>query len=76
MVVGIVGVFMVIVIGIMCVYVIFGFFGYKFKVKFKDIIKEKIVFLEGILGIVNGENLRDLENKFLNYIVFGEFKKF
>lgn len=76
MAVGIVGVFMVIVIGIMCFYVIFGFFGYKFKVKFKDIIKEKIVFLEGILGIVNGENLRDLENKFLNYIVFGEFKKF
>ncbi|PUD64149.1 flagellar motor protein MotA, partial [Helicobacter pylori] len=50
-------------------------FGHKLKAKSKDIIKEKTVLLEGILGIANGENPRDLENKLLNYIAPGEPKK-
>ncbi|WP_231220321.1 flagellar motor stator protein MotA [Helicobacter pylori] len=72
---GIAGAFTATVTGIMCSYAIFGPFGHKLKAKSKDIIKEKTVLLEGILGIANGENPRDLENKLLNYIAPGEPKK-
>ncbi|MFA4833089.1 MotA/TolQ/ExbB proton channel family protein, partial [Helicobacter pylori] len=72
---GIAGAFTATVTGIMCAYAIFGPFGHKLKAKSKDIIKEKTVLLEGILGIANGENPRDLENKLLNYIAPGEPKK-
>ncbi|GMB90093.1 Flagellar motor protein MotA [Helicobacter ailurogastricus] len=72
---GIAGAFTATVTGIMCSYALFGPFGNKLKNKSKDILKEKVMILEGIIGIANGDNPRDLEMKLLNYIAPGEPKK-
>ncbi|CAM2872751.1 flagellar motor stator protein MotA [Helicobacter felis] len=75
MALGIAGAFTATVTGIMCSYALFGPFGNKLKNKSKDILKEKILILEGVIGIANGDNPRDLEMKLLNYIAPGEPKK-
>ncbi|WP_281778303.1 flagellar motor stator protein MotA [Helicobacter suis] len=75
MALGIAGAFTATVTGITCSYALFGPFGNKLKSKAKDILKEKVVILEGIVGIANGNNPRDLEMKLLNYIAPGEPKK-
>lgn len=65
---GIAGAFTATVTGIMCSYAIFGPWGNKLKAKSKDIVKEKIIILEGIIGIANGDNPRSLEAKLLSFI--------
>lgn len=65
---GIAGAFTATVTGIMCSYAIFGPWGNKLKAKSKDIVKEKIVVLEGIIGIANGDNPRSLEAKLLSFL--------
>lgn len=68
---GIAGAFTATVTGIMCSYAIFGPWGNKLKANSHDIIKEKTVILEGVVGIANGDNPRNLEAKLLGYITPG-----
>ncbi|STQ83993.1 flagellar motor stator protein MotA [Helicobacter fennelliae] len=65
---GIAGAFTATVTGIMCAYGIFGPWGNKLKANSHDIVQEKIVIMEGILGIANGENPRNLESKLLGFL--------
>ena len=65
---GISGAFTATVTGIMSAYAIFGPWGQKLKANSHDIIQEKIVIMEGILGIANGENPRNLESKLLGFL--------
>ena len=71
---GIAGAFTATVTGIMCSYAIFGPWGNKLKANSHDIIKEKTVMLEGVIGIANGDNPRNLEAKLLGYITPGSPK--
>ncbi|MCE3036538.1 flagellar motor stator protein MotA [Helicobacter sp. faydin-H20] len=71
---GIAGAFTATVTGIMCAYAIFGPWGNKLKANSHDIIKEKTVILEGVIGIANGDNPRNLEAKLLGYITPGSPK--
>ena len=71
---GIAGAFTATVTGIMCAYAIFGPWGNKLKANSHDIIKEKTVILEGVIGIANGENPRNLEAKLLGFITPGHPK--
>ena len=36
--------------------------------KSKDIIRERMVVLEGVVGIANGDNPRNLEEKLLGFM--------
>ena len=65
---GISGAFTATVTGIMSAYAIFGPWGQKLKANSHDIIQEKIVIMEGMLGIANGENPRNLESKLLGFL--------
>lgn len=69
---GISGAFTATVTGIFSAYVLFGPWGNKMKNNSHDIILERIVVMEGILGIANGENPRNLESKLLGFLKPGE----
>ncbi|MGD9969885.1 MAG: flagellar motor stator protein MotA [Sulfuricurvum sp.] len=71
---GIAGAFTATVTGIFSAYVLFGPIGNKLKAKSHHIIKEQKLMLEGILGIVHGDNPRTLEARLLNYLPPGEEK--
>lgn len=71
---GIAGAFTATVTGIMCSYAIFGPFGNKLKANSKDIITHKIIIAEGVAGIANGDNPRNLESRLLSYITPGNPK--
>ncbi|MDU7693356.1 MAG: flagellar motor stator protein MotA [Helicobacter sp.] len=71
---GIAGAFTATVTGIVCSYSIFGPFGNKLKANSKDILTEKIIISEGVTGIANGDNPRNLESKLLSYITPGNPK--
>jgi chemotaxis protein MotA len=72
---GIAGAFTATVTGIFSAYVLFGPMGNKLKAKSHHIIKEQRLMLEGIIGIVHGDNPRTLEAKLLNFLPPGEEKK-
>lgn len=65
---GIAGAFTATVTGIMTAYALFGPWGAKLKAKGAEVCKEKIIILEGVLGISNGDNPRVLEAKLLNFL--------
>ncbi|MWV61507.1 flagellar motor stator protein MotA [Helicobacter saguini] len=71
---GIAGAFTATVTGIMSEYALFGPFGQKLKAKSHDIVKEKLLILEAVVGIANGDNPRNLEQKLLGFIPPGEAK--
>ncbi len=71
---GISGAFTATVTGIMSAYAIFGPFGHKIKAKSHDIITEKNMIVEAVVGIANGDNPRNLEAKLLGFIPPGEPK--
>ncbi|MCX6052439.1 MAG: flagellar motor stator protein MotA [Campylobacterales bacterium] len=71
---GIAGAFTATVTGIFSAYVVLGPFGNKMKAKSHHIVKEQKLMLEGIIGIVNGDNPRTLEAKLLNFLPYGEEK--
>lgn len=71
---GIAGAFTATVTGIMSAYVFLGPFGNKMKAKSHHIIKEQKLMLEGIIGIVHGDNPRTLEAKLLNFLSPAEEK--
>lgn len=65
---GIAGAFTATVTGIMGAYAIFTPWGNKMIAKSKDIIKEKTMILEGVIGIANGDNPRNLEAKLFGFL--------
>lgn len=71
---GIAGAFTATVTGIFSAYVMLGPFGNKMKAKSHHLVKEQKLMLEGIIGIVHGDNPRTLEAKLLNYLPYGEEK--
>ncbi len=71
---GIAGAFTATVTGIFSAYVVMGPFGNKMKAKSHHIVKEQKLMLEGIIGIVNGDNPRNLEAKLLNFLSPAEEK--
>ncbi len=71
---GIAGAFTATVTGIFGAYVLIGPMGAKMKAKSHHIIKEQKVMLEGIIGIVHGDNPRTLEAKLLNFLSPAEEK--
>lgn len=74
MAMGIAGAFTATVTGIFSSYVLLGPFGRKMIAKSHHIVKEQKLMLEGIVGIVNGDNPRALEAKLLNYLSPAEEK--
>lgn len=71
---GIAGAFTATVTGIFSAYVLLGPFGQKMKAKSHHIVKEQKMMLEGIIGIVHGDNPRTLEAKLLNFLSPAEEK--
>lgn len=71
---GIAGAFTATVTGIMGAYAFFGPWGHKLLAKSHDIIIEKYIIIEGVAGIANGDNPRNLETKLLGFISPGEPK--
>jgi chemotaxis protein MotA len=71
---GIAGAFTATVTGIFGAYVLIGPMGAKMKAKSHHIVKEQKVMLEGIIGIVHGDNPRTLEAKLLNFLSPAEEK--
>ncbi|MCL4432050.1 MAG: flagellar motor stator protein MotA [Epsilonproteobacteria bacterium] len=71
---GIAGAFTATVTGIFSSYVLFGPWGRKMIAKSHHIVKEQKVMLEGIIGIVHGDNPRTLEAKLLNFLSPAEEK--
>lgn len=65
---GIAGAFTATVTGIMGAYAIFAPWGNKMIAKSKDIVKEKTMILEGVIGIANGDNPRNLEAKLFGFL--------
>lgn len=65
---GIAGAFTATVTGIMGAYAIFAPWGNKMIAKSKDIVKEKTMILEGVIGIANGDNSRNLEAKLFGFL--------
>ncbi|ANV97340.1 flagellar motor protein MotA [Helicobacter enhydrae] len=65
---GIAGAFTATVTGIMGAYAIFGPWGNKMIAKSKDLVKEKTMILEGVVGIANGDNPRNLEAKLFGFL--------
>ncbi|MEF3192196.1 MAG: flagellar motor stator protein MotA [Campylobacterales bacterium] len=68
MAMGIAGAFTATVTGIASSYIIFGPLGKKMIAKSKDIIKEQTIILEGLVGLVAGDNPKTLRSKLYNYI--------
>ncbi|ADR33273.1 MotA/TolQ/ExbB proton channel [Sulfuricurvum kujiense DSM 16994] len=71
---GIAGAFTATVTGIFSAYVLFGPMGNKLAKKAHHIVKEQKLMLEGIIGIVHGDNPRTLEAKLLNFLSPAEEK--
>lgn len=71
---GIAGAFTATVTGIFSAYVLIGPMGNKLKAKSHHIVKEQKLMLEGIIGIVHGDNPRTLEAKLLNFLSPAEEK--
>lgn len=71
---GIAGAFTATVTGIFSAYVLLGPVGNKMKAKSHHIVKEQKLMLEGIIGIVHGDNPRTLEAKLLNFLSPAEEK--
>ncbi len=71
---GIAGAFTATVTGIFSSYVLLGPWGRKMIAKSHHIVKEQKVMLQGIIGIVHGDNPRTLEAKLLNYLSPAEEK--
>lgn len=71
---GIAGAFTATVTGIFSAYVVLGPFGNKMKAKSHHIVKEQHMMLAGIVGIIHGDNPRNLEAKLLNYLSPAEEK--
>jgi chemotaxis protein MotA len=71
---GIAGAFTATVTGIFSSYVLMGPWGRKMIAKSHHIVKEQKLMLEGIVGIVHGDNPRTLEAKLLNYLSPAEEK--
>ncbi|MFZ2890410.1 flagellar motor stator protein MotA [Sulfuricurvum sp.] len=71
---GIAGAFTATVTGIFSSYVLLGPFGRKMIAKSHHIVKEQKLMLEGIVGIVHGDNPRTLEAKLLNFLSPAEEK--
>lgn len=69
---GIAGAFTATVTGIMGAYAFFIPFGTKMMSNAKDLIKQKIIIIEAIVGISEGANPRNLEAKLFNYLPQGE----
>lgn len=65
---GIAGAFTATVTGIFSAYVVLGPIGSKMKAKSHHLVKEQQLMLEGIIGIVHGDNPRTLEAKLLNFL--------
>jgi chemotaxis protein MotA len=65
---GIAGAFTATVTGIFSAYVLIGPMGNKLLKKAHHITKEQKLMLEGIIGIVHGDNPRTLEAKLLNFL--------
>lgn len=68
MAMGISGAFTATVTGIFASYALFTPWGRKMIANGKDYVKEQIVIAEGIKGIAEGANPRDLEAKLFNYL--------
>ena len=71
---GISGAFTATVTGIFGAYALFGPLGQKINAKSKDIVQEKVLIVEGVVSIANGDNPRNLEEKLLGFIKPGEPK--
>jgi chemotaxis protein MotA len=71
---GIAGAFTATVTGIFSSYVLLGPWGRKMIAKSHHIVKEQKLMLEGIVGIVHGDNPRTLEAKLLNFLSPAEEK--
>jgi chemotaxis protein MotA len=71
---GIAGAFTATVTGIFSSYVMLGPWGRKMIAKSHHIVKEQKLMLEGIVGIVHGDNPRTLEAKLLNFLSPAEEK--
>src|SRR3990167_3914701 len=71
---GIAGAFTATVTGIFSSYVMLGPWGRKMIAKSHHIVKEQKLMLEGIVGIIHGDNPRTLEAKLLNYLSPAEEK--
>ena len=65
---GIAGAFTATVTGIMGAYAFFGPWGMKIIGNAKDIVKEKVMILEALVGIAEGANPRSLEAKLFNFL--------
>ncbi len=71
---GIAGAFTATVTGIFSAYVLLGPIGNKMKAKSHHLVKEQKLMLDGIIGIVHGDNPRTLEAKLLNFLSPAEEK--
>lgn len=65
---GIAGAFTATVTGIMGAYAFFEPWGQKILGNAKDIIKEKTMIIEALVGIAEGANPRSLESKLFNFL--------
>ena len=65
---GIAGAFTATVTGIMTAYAICGPWGNKILANSKDLIKEKNLIVEALIGIADGANPRNLEAKLFNFL--------
>lgn len=68
MAMGIAGAFTATVTGIMGAYAFFGPWGAKLISNASDIIKEKNLMIEALVGIAEGANPRNLESKLFNFL--------
>lgn len=71
---GIAGAFTATVTGIFSSYVLLGPWGRKMIAKSHHLVKEQKLILEGIVGIVHGDNPRILEARLLNFLPPSEEK--
>jgi len=65
---GIAGAFTATVFGISFSYIILGPTGRKIIAKSHDLIKEQTIIMEGLIGLVAGDNPKALRSKLFNYI--------
>ena len=65
---GIAGAFTATVTGIMGAYAFFGPWGNKLINNSKDIIRERALIIEALVGIAEGSNPRNLEAKLFNFL--------
>lgn len=65
---GIAGAFTATVTGILTAYTLYGPWGHKIIAKSHDIVKEQKIIIEGLVGLVSGDNPKLLRSKLYNYI--------